>query len=162
MNCKLSWGYTCSFNQSLYSKSNERHNFHRAYLEATMKLDWINHSSDTPTSPVVDTTFNKPGTPSDSLGNSLQTCHRKRDMSSASIIPIDSIHEQSFSVSSRHVDASEEDIDRLEEQVKRWGPASHAIWAILGGRPSARRSRAYEIRSAFGWRGGPGGACLRI
>ena len=97
-----------------------------------MKLNWINHSSDTPTPPAVDTTVNNFGASSDSLGHSLQTYHRKRGMSSASIISIDSIHERSFSMSGRHVDISEEDIDLLEEQVKRWSPASHAMWAIWG------------------------------
>ena len=119
-------------NPSLYPKLHERHNFYRAYLEATMKLNWINHNSDTPTPPAVDTTDNKSGASSDSLGHPLQTYPRKRGMSSASIISIDSIHERSFSMSGRHVDISKEDIDLLEEQVRRWSPASHAMWAIWG------------------------------
>jgi choline kinase len=53
-------------------------------------------------------------------------------MSSASIISVDSIHEQSFSLSGRYVGVSEEDIDLLEEQVMRWGPASRAMWAVWG------------------------------
>ena len=53
-------------------------------------------------------------------------------MSSASIISIDSIHEQSFSLSGRHADVQEEDIDLLEAQVRRWSPASHAMWAVWG------------------------------
>ena len=35
-------------------------------------------------------------------------------------------------MSGRHVDIPEEDIDLLEEQVRRWSPASHAMWAIWG------------------------------
>ena len=97
-----------------------------------MKLNWINRNSDTPTPPAIDTTVNNSGTSSDSLAHPLQTRRRKRGMSSASIISIDSIHERSFSLSGRHVDISEEDIDLLEEQVKRWSPASHAMWAIWG------------------------------
>lgn len=97
-----------------------------------MKLNWINGSNDTATPPAIDTTVNNSGTSSDSLAHSLQTSHRKRGMSSTSIISIDSIHERSFSLSGRHVDISEEDINLLEEQVKRWSPASHAMWAIWG------------------------------
>jgi len=97
-----------------------------------MKLNWINRDSDTPTPPAMDTPVNNLGTPSDSLGHSLETRHRKRGMSSASIISIDSIHERSFSLSGRHVGVSEEDIGLLEEQVGRWSPASHAMWAVWG------------------------------
>lgn len=97
-----------------------------------MKLNWINRDSDTPTPPAIDTPVNESGTSSDSLGQSLETRHRKRGLSSASIISIDSIHERSFSLSGRHVDISEEDIDLLDEQVRRWSPASHAMWAVWG------------------------------
>jgi thiamine kinase-like enzyme len=97
-----------------------------------MKLNWINRDNDTPTPPAIDTPVNSFGTSSDSLDRSLETRHRKRGLSSASIISIDSIHERSFSLSGRHVDISEEDIDLLEEQVRRWSPASHAMWAVWG------------------------------
>jgi len=97
-----------------------------------MKLNWINCDSSTPTPPAIDTPVNSFGTSSDSLGRSLETRHRKRGLSSASIISIDSMHERSFSLSGRHVNVSEEDISLLEEQVTRWSPASHAMWAVWG------------------------------
>jgi len=97
-----------------------------------MKLNWINRDSSTPTPPAIDTPVNSFGTSSDSLGRSLETRHRKRGLSSASIISIDSMHERSFSLSGRHVNVSEEDISLLEEQVTRWSPASHAMWAVWG------------------------------
>jgi hypothetical protein len=119
-------------NPSLYPTLDERHNFYRAYLEATMKLNWINRDSDTPTPPAIETPVNGSGTSSDSLGHVLETRQRKRGLSSASIISIDSIHERSFSLSGRHADILKEDMDLLEEQVRRWSPASHAMWAIWG------------------------------
>ena len=75
-------------NQSLYPRPSERHNFYRAYLEVTMKLNRINHNSDTPTPPAVDITVNKSGTSSDSLGHSLQTCYQNRGMSSHPSFPL--------------------------------------------------------------------------
>jgi hypothetical protein len=60
-------------NLSLYPKLSERHNFYRAYLEATMKLNWINRDSDTPTPPAIDTPVNNSGTSSDSFGHVLET-----------------------------------------------------------------------------------------
>ena len=117
---------------SLYPTLDERRNFYLAYLEATVKLNWINRDSDTPIPPAVDTPVENSGTPSDSLAHLLETRRRKRGMSSASIISIDSIRERSFSLSGRRVEVSDEDISLLEEQVRRWSPASHAMWAVWG------------------------------
>lgn len=133
---------------SLYPTLNERRNFYRAYLEATIKLNWINRERDTPTPPAADTPGgggDDAGTPADPLACLFETRRRKRGMSSASIISIDSIHERSFSLSGRRVDASEEDIVLLEEQVRRWSPASHAMWAVWGvvqAREEVERARA--------------------
>jgi choline kinase len=131
---------------SLYPELDERLNFYRAYLEATIKLNWINRDSDTPTPPAMDTPVETPGTSSDSFSHLLETPRRrKRGMSSASIISIDSIHERSFSRSGRHVELPEEDINLLEEQVRRWSPASHAMWAVWGvvqARENVERAKA--------------------
>ena len=130
---------------SLYPTLDERHNFYKAYLGATMKLNWINRDSDTPTPPALETPVDDAGTSSDSLAHLFEGRRRTRGMSSASIISIDSIHERSFSLSGRHVDVSEEDIALLEEQVRRWSPASHAMWAVWGvvqAREEVERARA--------------------